>query len=407
MRPLSRTLILTLYAIYILDLMGLVFVYVVIPPLLLDPHASMVSSTLSLSSRNILIGLLVATYPFAQFFAAPTLGDLSDRLGRRSILLLSTLGTALMFILSGLSIVLGSVTLLFISRFLAGIFAGNLTVTQATVGEAIEEKVRGQYMAAFSLVGGFSWTVGPFIAALLSDRTLCPFFDFATPFYFLGIAFLVSAILLIPMPKNTNVKPGTKLDLHKVAKNLLIPFNVSKVATPLVISIITMFGWMMYQGYLAPYLIEKFQFSERLEGYAYAVSSFAWLLGGLAATGWVLKHFNALKSATLPLILSGLSVFCYLFAYHSTAIWIIVVGANFTQSIATGCFFGMFALLVPGNHQGKVFGAWNAGFALASALGPILSGWLVNIHLFLPFLIASLILLISSLYYWRWQTKNT
>ncbi len=126
MRPLSRTLILTLYAIYILDLMGLVFVYVVIPPLLLDPHASMVSSTLSLSSRNILIGLLVATYPFAQFFAAPTLGDLSDRLGRRSILLLSTLGTALMFILSGLSIVLGSVTLLFISRFLAGIFAGNL-----------------------------------------------------------------------------------------------------------------------------------------------------------------------------------------------------------------------------------------------------------------------------------------
>lgn len=122
MSLLSRTAIFTLYAIYALDLMGLVFVYVIIPPLIIAPESPMVASTLSLSSRNLVVGLLVATYPFAQFFAAPTLGDLSDRFGRRKILLVSTLGTALMFCLSGLSILVRSMTLLFISRLLSGIF---------------------------------------------------------------------------------------------------------------------------------------------------------------------------------------------------------------------------------------------------------------------------------------------
>lgn len=406
MRTLSRTAIFTLYTIYTLDLMGLVFVFVVVPPLIISPDSMMVSSNLPLSSRNFLVGLLVATYPFAQFFAAPTLGDLSDRFGRRKILLISTLGTALMFCLSGISIMTHNLVLLFISRLLSGIFAGNLTVAQASMGEAIHEKKRGQYMAAFALVGGLAWTIGPFIAALLSNHHSLPWFNFSTPFWFLGIVFLIATLLLLSMPKSIPTESKQKLDLRKVAVNLLEPFKIPNVTRPFMASIINMLGWMMYQGYLAPYLIEKFRFSENWEGYAYAASSFGWLIGGLAATWWVLKRFSPIKSATFPLLLSGIAVFCYLFASHSGVVWVLLSVANPMQAIATSCFFGMFTLLVPGNHQGKIFGAWNAGFALASALGPALSGWLVNINISLPFLISSVILIVTALYYWRWQVTS-
>jgi len=339
MRALSRTALFTLYMIYALDLIGLVIVFVVIPPLIIAHDSPMISSNLSLSSRNLIVGFLVATYPFAQFFAAPTLGELSDRLGRRKILLVSSIGTAIMFCLSGLSIAMGSITLLFISRLLSGVFAGNLTVTQASVGEAIHKEKRGQYMAAFALVGGLAWTMGPFIAAFLSDPTLLPIFSYSTPFWFLGIVFTIATLLLFTMPRDRATKPGEKLDLHKVAGNLLEPFKIPNVTRPFMASITTMFGWMMYQGYLAPYLIEKFHFDERWEGYAYAASSFAWLIGGLAATLWILKRFSPIKSATLPLLISGIAVFCYLFAYHSSFVWIILFVANPMQAIALSCFF--------------------------------------------------------------------
>ena len=405
MKRLNHTAIFTLYLIYTLDLIGLVFVYVVIPPLILSTDSLMVNPNLPISTRNLITGLLIATYPFTQFFAAPILGDLSDRMGRRKILLISSIGTAVTFGLSGVSIGLNSLPLLFISRFLTSIFAGNLTVAQACVGESIPVKQRGQYMAVFSLVGGIGWTIGPFIAAFLSDHTLLSLFNFSTPFWFLGLIFLIGSFLLLALPKDPIKKGKQKLDLHKVAFNLIQPFKIPNVTKPFIASIVTIFGWMMYQGYLSPYLIEKYQFNEKWEGYAYVASSFAWLIGGLVATRWILKHFSPIKSATLPLLISGLGIFLYLFAYHSSWIWWLLSIANPMQAIALACFFGLFAVVVPGKHQGKIFGAWNAGFALACALGPALSGWLINYNINLPFLVASIILILSALYYWRWQLK--
>ena len=77
--------ILSLYFIYFLDLMGLVFVYVVLSPLIVN-SSSMLPASTSLTARNVIVGFL---------FATPILGDLSDRFGRHIILLLSSFGTVL------------------------------------------------------------------------------------------------------------------------------------------------------------------------------------------------------------------------------------------------------------------------------------------------------------------------
>ena len=385
--------------------MGMVFVYVVLSPLIVD-SSSMLSSNVPLATRNIIVGLLFATYPLAQFFAAPILGDLSDRFGRRIILVVSTLGTAVCIALSGVSIIISSLSLLFISRFASGLFAGNLTVAQATVAESAPSEKQEQYMSFFSAVGGMSWTLGPFIAAFLSDHTLVSFFDFATPFWFLAVCMFIGFLLVLWKVEETRERTvGQKLDLHKVAGNLLSVFRIRKVIHPFIASLITIFGWMMYQGFLAPYLIEKFHYTERWEGYAYAASSLFWMLGGLL-TARILKHHSARKLIIIPLILSGVSVFCFLFTFRSYTIWPLLAIANFTQSMVTACFFGMFARLVPAKNHGKIFGAWNAGFALASTLGPFLSGIFVRFQINLPYVIASIIMIATAIYYLIWYRKN-
>lgn len=397
--------IFSLYFIYFLDLMGLVFVYVVLSPLIVK-SSSMLPESASLATRNVIVGLLFATYPLAQFFAAPILGDLSDRFGRRIILLFSTFGTALSLALSGISILTFNLPLLFISRFTSGLFAGNLTVAQATVSETVSSDRQEHFMSLFSAVGGMSWTLGPFIAAFLSDRSLFPIFDYATPFWFLTICMFIGFFLIYWKVSETRKGPRSKkLELHKVASNLLSVFRIQSITVPFIASLITIFAWMMYQGFLAPYLIEKFHFTEEWEGYAYAISSLFWMLGGFL-TAYFLKRMPATKLIVIPLVLSGVSVFCYLFTYHSYLVWPLLAIANLTQAMVTACFFGIFARFVPAESHGKIFGSWNAGFALASTLGPFLSGIFVRFQINLPYLLASLIMILTALYYITWYNKK-
>lgn len=367
----------------------------------------MLASDIPLGTRNLIVGLLFATYPFAQFFGAPIWGDLSDRFGRKRILVISTLGTTISIALSAISIYLSSLSLLFISRLLSGIFAGNLTVTQATVANLAPNEKKAHYMAIFSAVGGIGWTIGPFVAAFLSDTKVFSFFDFATPFWFLSLLFFLSFIFLIfSLHEPLKPKRGQKLHLSKIAPNLLSVFRLQNILVPFLASLLTIFGWMIYQGFLAPYLIEKYGFAERVEGYAYALSSLFWFIGGMISNKWLLKRHPAKRAVIIPMFLSGVAILLFLIAFKAYWAWPLMAIANLTQAIVTACFFTLFAQLVPPEGQGKIFGSWNAGFALASSLGPFLASILVSFQINLPYLIAALILIITGVYYLIWYKKR-
>ena len=181
----SPLTVILLYLIYFFDLAGIIFAFVLIPPLILD--GTIVVSSWSVAERNTLIGFLLASYPVGQFIAAPILGDLSDRFGRRTILIFSCFATGLTFCLTGVAVIQSQLLLLFVSRFLAGLSAGNMTVAQVSVGDVVKEEVKGKFMSLFSSVGGLAWTVGPFIALVLSNSSLVSWFAYDTPFWFLGL----------------------------------------------------------------------------------------------------------------------------------------------------------------------------------------------------------------------------
>lgn len=396
----------SLYLIYGLDLVGLVLVYVIFSPLILNPESQMLAKSFSIQTRNVILGSLLGTYPLAQFFAAPILGDLSDRLGRKKILLFSTCGTIISFALSAFAIQINALILLFISRLISGIFAGNLTVAQATVAGMAAAEKKAQYMATFATVGGVAWTIGPFLGVLLSNSHLIAFFNYSTPFWFLAIFFLLNFLLLIfSFEEGATHTQGNKHLSSNIAQNLLSVLKQKKVLPVFLCSISILLGWMMYQGFLAPYLIEKYAFKLSSEGYAYAFSSVFWFLGGLFANRYLLKHYRAQRQIILPIFLCALAILSFLVAFKPFSIWLLFAMANASQAIITACFFALFAHIVPKNGQGKIFGLWNAGFALAATCGPFLSSLLVSFEINLPYLFAACIILASGFYYIKWYKK--
>ena len=127
-------------------------------------------------------GLLVATYAAMQMVAAPILGRISDRFGRRPVFLISIFGTFIGFVILGFA---NSLWWLFASRVLSGITAGNISVAQAYIADVTDEKNRARGMGMFGAAFGIGFILGPALGGMLSQ------FGFAVPsFVSAGLAFI-------------------------------------------------------------------------------------------------------------------------------------------------------------------------------------------------------------------------
>jgi DHA1 family tetracycline resistance protein-like MFS transporter len=156
--------LLTIFIVVFIDLLG----FGLILPLL--PYYA---ETFDASST--VVGLLVASYSAAQLVGAPLLGRLSDRLGRRPILLVSILGTGLGFVLLGIA---NTLWLLFASRLLDGLTGGNVSVARAYITDVTDEENRARGMGLIGAAFGLGFVIGPAMGGLLStgERYALPAF---------------------------------------------------------------------------------------------------------------------------------------------------------------------------------------------------------------------------------------
>jgi len=117
-------------------------------------------------ASDTLVGLLVASFAAAQLLGAPILGRLSDRFGRRPILLLSLLGTLLGFLLLGFA---NALWLLFAARILDGLTGGNISVAQAYISDVTDAKDRAKGLGMIGAAFGLGFIIGPASGGVLSQ----------------------------------------------------------------------------------------------------------------------------------------------------------------------------------------------------------------------------------------------
>lgn len=142
--------ILPIFVIVLIDLLGLT---IIIP--LMPLYAA------SYGANPFVIGLLGAAYPVMQFIGASLLGRLSDRYGRKPVLLVSQLGTIIGFLLMGFA---GSIWVLFMARIIDGLSGANISTAQAAIADSTTEKTRTQGLGLIGAAFGIGFTIGPVLA---------------------------------------------------------------------------------------------------------------------------------------------------------------------------------------------------------------------------------------------------
>ncbi|PKO14770.1 MAG: MFS transporter [Chloroflexi bacterium HGW-Chloroflexi-10] len=212
------------------------------------------------------VGLLVAIYAAAQMISAPLLGRLSDRFGRRPLLLISILGGSIGFFLLGIA---QTLTMLFIARLLAGITGGNISIAQAYITDVTDSKNRSRGLGLIGAAFGLGFIIGPALGGILSQ------WGYALPAYTAaGVALVNFFAALLWLPESLTAERKQEI-VNQKRPAISIKALGSALRRPVVgnllhTRLIYGFAFALFQSIFALYGQYRFNLNSQNIGYILA-----------------------------------------------------------------------------------------------------------------------------------------
>lgn len=332
-------------------------------------------------------GLLFAVFSICQFIATPFIGRLSDKYGRRPLLIFSIIGTAISFFMAAFA---PSAIFLFIARALDGITAGNIPVASAVISDTTTEKDRAKGFGIIGASFGFGFVFGPAISAFTVG------FSPALPFIIAGIISTIAAILTFIYLPETNkhigeVKHGKLFDMRKLWHALFDP----NVGVTLLISLLYFlaFACAIMYGF-QPFVKKVLHLSDTGNALLFTMFGTIGLLSQVIFVQRLSRYFGVKRAFSFGILATAVS---FLFMFFSRSLPIFIVG-----SIILALFNGVVQTLTPTilsletdlKSQGSIQGLNASYMSIGQIFGPILGGVLATISIPYPFLAGCIIILI-------------
>ena len=185
-----------LYVVVFIGFVGYSLMITVFTPMLLRADTMMLAPGSTMPHRTVVLGVLLCLYPAGQFVGSPMLGSLSDRFGRRPVLLASLAATTLFYAGISASISSHNLPLLGLATLLAGLAEGNIVTAQGAITDVVPAEQRNRYFGYIYMSASLAYVVGPLGGGKLADSSLVSWFTDATPFW-ASFALLLTTTLAI------------------------------------------------------------------------------------------------------------------------------------------------------------------------------------------------------------------
>ncbi len=339
-----------------LDAIGIGLIFPILPSLLQDvAHTSQVAT---------LFGLMLALYSFMQFVFSPILGVLSDRFGRRPVLLISLAGAAVDYVIMAVA---PELWMLVLGRAIAGITSANMAVATAYITDISTEDERAKRFGLFHAMFGIGFIIGPVLGGLLGDYWVrAPFIAAAI---FNGFNF---ALALLVLPESRPGQKGAKFEWS--ALNPFIPLKWAltfRALIPLIaIFVIFNFVGQMYGTVWALFGKDNFGWNGLMIGLSLAFFGFFHAGAQAFLTGPIVARLGERWALILGM---GCEIFALVALGFATQGWIVFamaplfalggIGVPALQSLTTS--------QVNADQQGQLQGVLASLVSLASVFGPL------------------------------------
>ena len=322
------------------------------------------------------VGLLMAIYSALQFLFSPFWGRLSDRLGRRPVLLVSLLGSTLAHLAFGLGTELW---VLFAARGGAGLFAANISTAMAYMADISTHKERSKSMALIGVAFGLGFTIGPFLGGILIY--IGQSFGDAAPYGSHFAAVIASLICFINFLMTYFFLPESRRSRGVRPKRSRLGLLMGQLKRKTVGAL--MFSLFFYSLAMANMEIPLFLYVQDRLGWPAETASYGFaylgfilvLTQGYFVRKWLPK-WGERQVLILGLILGGLGFGMIAGSHHLWMLTVAVTLMGFGIGLVGPSISGCVSLLTHEDGQGETLGANQSLSALGRVIGPTLGGWL-------------------------------
>ncbi len=403
-RPLS---LVPLFMTAFLDLLGLGIIIPVLAPIFLDASHGILTADTTLGNRTLLLGVLTAAYPLSQFFSAPILGDMSDRYGRRRILLLSLIGTLIGYLIFAYGLVLNSLWLLFVSRLLSGFTGGNITIVQSAIADSSNQEARSNNFGLIGIALALGFIFGPFVGGKLADPTIVSWFDYATPFWFAAMLAAVNIILVMwKFPETLRLRKSGPIHLLTGLVNLKKAFTNEHLRVIFAVIFLFTFGFYFFAQFFQVYLVTKFHFTQSAIGDLFAYTGL-WL----AVTQGIIirplaKRYPPEKILRVSIFLLAVTFPTLLLPSSPWALYLIIPFLAIFQGLSVPTSTALVSNLTKEDSQGEVLGINQSIQSLGQGIPPIVAGVVVAWHMNAPIIVAAIVTLLGWYIFVVWFPKT-
>lgn len=347
-------------------------------------------------AKGAVLGFLISTIAFAQFIFSPIAGSLSDRLGRKKLIIFGLLLNGTCQILFGLSNHLWE---LFVLRFLIGVGSAFITPPiMAYAADITTLEERGKAMGLIGAAISFGFMVGPGIGGALSNVSL------HFPFFIAGIAALIAGILSIILLPKTTPAVETQRSGNNILKEMANSFKKPYFILLLVVFVFS-FGIANFQATLSMFLTYKFSFTPNDIAIIMTVGGFVGVIVQGVLINKLFKRFGEMKIILVSLIVAALAMLGMVFVSFYFSILLVATLFQTATTLIRPSVNTMISK-VAGNEQGYAAGMNNAYMSLGNMIGPALAGTLLDIHLNTPFILGAIILSICYIITFTWNRKK-
>lgn len=322
------------------------------------------------------VGLLFASYSIMQLIFSPVLGGLSDKHGRRPVLLLSIIGTGIGFLVLGFATTL---FMLFLGRILDGITGGNISTAQAYIADVTTKENRAKGMGLIGVAFGLGFIFGPAIGGILSR------WGIHVPFLFAAALCFANAVLLyFTLPETVTADHPAK---HSASRGRSLSHVLNALRQPrlsfvLIIYFLFIVAFSIMTSSFAFYTMFRFGYNAQHTGYLFAyVGLIAVIIqGGLI--GRLVKRFGELRLVIFGALCFAISLFAVPFVGPAAGglAALLLGGGVFSMgnSLATPALMSLASKSVGAAEQGVVLGVTQSVASLARAVGPFFAAMLIN-----------------------------
>ena len=382
--------ILPIFFTVFIDLLGLGIIIPILPAVILNPMAGMLPMDYDFSLRTIIYGFLIASYPLMQFFGAPMLGALADRMGRRKILLASLLGTLGGYLLIAIGILTQNIWLLFIGRAIDGFTGGNISIAQSAIADISDASNRAKNFGLIGMAFGLGFVIGPYLGGKLSDPAILSWFDFATPFWFAAVLTAVNILMVLKrFPETLKNKKSGRIDPLAGIKNIRKAFEIKKMRTIFAVIFLLTVGFNFFTQFFQVFLVGKFQFNQSQIGDLFAYMGIWIAVAQGAFLRPLSKRFSPMKILSVSSILLAATFPFLLLPDQAVWIYVIIPFIAIFQGLTQPNSTAIVSSMSDRSSQGEILGINQSIVSLAQALPPILAAFLTTININLPTLFAA------------------